>query len=228
MSQPRKLLSFLACCLLQLFVRTAYADDTRNITPEQWQKLTSDKALTYRDSVEVAQQVKEIKPGAIQRLLQSFFGLFAGPLGVLLLWLIVLGIVGYIIYRLVLSKNSILFQKSAKKKNVAGDVAGVEDIAATNWEKLMQKAEQDKDLRLAIRYAYMWLLQLLQEHELIRYRIDKTNYDYYAELQETAYKQSFRQLSRQYEYAWYGQYPIEDAAFAAYIHQFNQLKQQLQ
>ena len=102
-----------------------------------------------------------------------------------------------------------------------------EDITNTNWEALLQKASANNDLRLAVRYSYMWLLQLLQEHELIKYRGDKTNYEYYSELAGTNYKQSFKQLSRQYEYTWYGNFLPSDTAYQQYLSLFGNLKTQL-
>ena len=74
----------------------------------------------------------------------------------------------------------------------------------------------------------MGVLHLLQDNNLIAYRDDKTNYDYYQELKATDYKQPFRNLSRVYEYTWYGNYSINDNTLQQYMGIFNGLKQQLQ
>ena len=111
--------------------------------------------------------------------------------------------------------------------NEAGSPQEEEDITTINWERLLQQARDNNDTRLAIRYTYMWLLQLLQERQLILYRNDKTNYEYYTELNDTSYKQPFKQLSRQYEYAWYGRYAISAAGYDDFAALFNNLRNQL-
>lgn len=210
-------------------IAPAIARAAETVTPEQWQQLTSDKAFDYRNLKEAAQRPQNSNPGIFAKFFQGLFGFFGSGLGNLLLWILVLAIVGFILYSVFISKDSFLFGKERKK--MRDDDAGTpneDDIASTDWEELSQQAIKSGDMRLAVRYSYMWLLRLLQQENLINYRIDKTNYDYYSELNETPYKQPFRQLSRQYEYVWYGQYPISDAAFSGYLEQFNQLKKQLQ
>lgn len=199
------------------------------VTNEQWQQLTNDKAFNYRNLKEMAPPPKISNPGIFSKFISGLFAFFGSGLGNLILWLLVLGVVGYILYKLFISKDSFLFGRERKK--MSGEEAGTandEDITSTNWEELSQQAIKAGDMRLAVRYSYMWLLRLLQQENLISYRIDKTNYDYYAELNDSQYKQPFRQLSRQYEYVWYGQYPISDTAFSGYLDQFNKIKNQLQ
>ena len=104
---------------------------------------------------------------------------------------------------------------------------GEEDLYGSNWEALLQKTMRNNDTRMSVRYYYMWLLQLLQESQLIQYRTDKTNHEYYMELKEDSCRQPFRQLSRQYEYAWYGNYPLSSDAFRDYINLFNNLRNQM-
>ncbi len=85
---------------------------------------------------------------------------------------------------------------------------------------------QANEARLAIRYSYMLLLQLLQQKGQIQYRPDKTNYEYYHELNET-YKKDFRILTRQYEYAWYGNFEVAEDSYRRYMDTFNHLKKTL-
>lgn len=202
-----------------------FAQAERAISARQWQQLTSDKAFDYRSLKEAVKQPKHQEPGLVNQMIQGLFGLF-GAFGSVLLWLFVIGVAGYVIYRLFISKDNFLFGRQGKQ--LGEQAAGEEDeIGGTNWEALLQQAVSDNNIPLAVRYSYMWLLQILQSRELISYRVDKTNYDYYTELADTKYKQSFKQLSRQYEYAWYGKYTLTKEAYNTYIDQFNALKKQL-
>ena len=218
----------LLCLLYILSPVQAATHAERKVDPEQWQRLVTDKAFNYKDLQEAAHEPKKQDLSAIQKLIQGLFDFFGGGFGNALLWIIVIGVVGYIFYKLFISADNFLFRKN--KRSMAEETGPTdtgEDITSTNWELLLQKAMDAKDARMAVRYSYMWLLQILQRNELINYRIDKTNYDYYLELNETDVKQPFKRLSRQYEYVWYGKYPITETACAEYMEQFDHLKRKL-
>jgi hypothetical protein len=216
----------LLCLLLQNFAVLAFA--ARAMTQQQWDKLTSDKAFGYKNEVENIQPPQTFAPNGFEKALRAFFGFFGSGIGNILIWLILASVVIYVVYRLFFSSDSFLFGKSSKLMKGPGAAEDdAEDIAATNWDALLQAALAKNDLRLAVRYSYMWLLQLLQQRELIQYRIDKTNYEYADELHETSYKQAFRQLSRQYEYAWYGGINISGEKYAEYTTLFDQTRKQL-
>ncbi len=218
---------FLFCLyfLLQPGGPCAYAQ--RTMSPAQWQQLTGNKAFGYKNDSEQVTPPKHYNTGFIQKFLRGLFSFFGSGFGNALLWLILIGMGCYVVYRLFFSKDSFLFSRTKKIMSDEGPKQEEEDIANTNWEALLQKASANNDVRLAVRYSYMWLLQLLQERELIKYRSDKTNYEYYSELVTTDYKQPFKQLSRQYEYTWYGNYPPSAAAYQEYLATFDNLKTQL-
>lgn len=216
----------LLCFAIQPVITRAGSD--RTITTEQWQKLTGDKAFNYKNEKEKARKPAEYKENAFSKFVRTFIELLASGAGLALAWVLVICIVVFILYKLFSGNGSIMFSKRKKAMNDPGTQAQEEeDIAATNWEALLHKAITNNDMRAAVRYSYMRLLQLLQQHELIQYRNDKTNYEYYTELSETGYKQPFKQLSRQYEYAWYGHYNLSPAVYNEYIALFNNLKKQL-
>jgi hypothetical protein len=218
---------FIVLCLSTLCVHRSYANSDRKITTAQWQQLTSDKAFNYKQQKEKVVQPKEYKPSAFEKFLHGFTRFFQSNTWNTLSWLAAIGLVIFILYKLFFSKNSILFGKDKKLMTDDSQQENIEDITATNWEALLQHAANNNDLRMAVRYSYMWLLQMLQQHQLIQYKTDKTNYEYYLELQDSSYKQPFKQLSRQYEYAWYGQYTLSPAMYHEYLGLFNQVKNQL-
>jgi len=226
-------LSLVFLCLVLLLCNphsaTAQNDTSRKISPSEWRQLTADKELNYKNDLEKDPKPPEkYDPGALQRFFMNIMRFFGSLAGNTLTWILIAVVVIYIIYRLFFSSDSFLFGKGARKiKGEGPPPAETEDIADTNWEALLQKSVAGNDLRLAVRYSYMWLLQLLQQKELIRYRIDKTNFDYYNELQEANYKKAFRQLSRQYEYTWYGHFAISGEKYNEYIDLFNYLRKQL-
>lgn len=198
------------------------------VSATQWQRLTDDKAFGYRNDHEVAARPKQIESTQLQQFFAQLFSFFGNGAGRILLWCAVIAAVIFIVYKMLFSKDSILFGRSSKSlKAKATTVQDEEDIATTDWETLLHDAMQRNDTRQVIRYSYMRLLQLLQNRGLISVGNEKTNYEYYNELGESVFRQPFRQLSRRYEYVWYGQYPVSVQDYNSYISLFNDLKKQL-
>ena len=56
---------------------------------------------------------------------------------------------------------------------------------------------------------------------------DKTNYQYVQELYGKSYKNDFAALTLNYEYIWYGEFEIEEAAFLRISNHFEKFQNQL-
>ena len=217
----RNLLVWLCCVCLHLWPVCAGA--AYHVVPARWQQLTNDKAFAYRHDVEKAQQQKIEQDNAFLKFINAIIRFFTNGGGYILLWLLAAALLIWILYKVFISKDVFLF--SRKQKVFAGEASATdtEDINS-DWALLAQQASAGNDLRLAVRYNYMWLLQLLQKQELIQYRSDKTNFEYAAELAGTAYRQPFSKLSRQYEYTWYGHYVPSEEAYNQYTAMLYDLK----
>lgn len=124
-------------------------------------------------------------------------------------------IVGFVIYLIVmalLNKESMwIFGKSRKNISVS-DITG-EDIRQTDFRQLIADTKNSGNHRLAVRYYYLWLLKKLSQRETINWHADKTNSDYAYEIKDPLLRKDFQYLSYLYEYSWYGEFPIDEAAF---------------
>ena len=69
------------------------------------------------------------------------------------------------------------------------------------------------EMRLSIRYYYLWLLKSMAEKNWIVWDIEKTNTDYLYELQRPAHREAFTYLSYLYNHIWYGEFEINEAEF---------------
>lgn len=83
-----------------------------------------------------------------------------------------------------------------------------EDIQA-----LIQKAIDSRDYRLAVRYYYLYVLQLLSGKGLIDWQLQKTNHDYENEIQKTELRKAFAKITHLYDYVWYGDFDIDEAQY---------------
>ena len=75
-------------------------------------------------------------------------------------------------------------------------------------QELIKKALANENYRLAIRYYYLYILQLLSERELIDWQQQKTNDDYMVELSDSSFKNDFGKATLLYDYVWYGEFEL--------------------
>ncbi|MFD2034885.1 DUF4129 domain-containing protein [Belliella marina] len=88
-----------------------------------------------------------------------------------------------------------------------------EIIQNQNIQQLINEAIARNDFRLAIRYYYLLTLKKLIERELIDWKIQKTNHDYFDELATGDLKNQFVEITKIYDYIWYGDFHMNQTAF---------------
>ncbi|MFN3393169.1 MAG: DUF4129 domain-containing protein, partial [Candidatus Thermochlorobacter sp.] len=84
-----------------------------------------------------------------------------------------------------------------------------EDLLST--DELSQRIEDaisKREYRHAVRYLFLRVLKELAAHDLIVWRIDKTNRDYVHELRRPDLKVLLADLARLFEYVWYGNFEL--------------------
>lgn len=198
----------------------------RNMSPQQWQSLTKDNAFVYEEEKpEVPPQQKS--NGWLTKLLESLFRFFMSPSGKALIWIIVAVLVLLIVFRIFKLNGNVLFARKDKKLGGSGQDEAADDYIPDNWEQSIAEAAKAGNYRLAVRHGYRYLLNLLSENELIRFQTAKTNYQYSYELSGTRWHKPFVQLTREYEYAWYGGFAIGQEQFEAYYRLLTETKQGL-
>lgn len=86
----------------------------------------------------------------------------------------------------------------------------------------MEDAVTERNFRLAVRLLYLQTLKRLTDAGWIAYKPDKTNQQYVYELTSSPLQADFERLTRQFEFVWYGDFPINEARFEAIHSQFKQ------
>lgn len=97
------------------------------------------------------------------------------------------------------------FGRASRPAPLSYDVQN-EDIHGLNFEALLTTAETAGNYRLAVRLGYLQVLKQLADQGLIRWQPDKTNHDYLFELPAGPLPEAFRELTRQFDYVWYGEH----------------------
>ena len=156
-----------------------------------------------------------IRQNSGKSFLSNFFN--SGILQVFM-WLIAAAIILFIIYKLFLSEA--FFARRSVKPNIQMKADDNDETLVNDYDALLRKAHVDGNLRFAMRFLFLKTLQNLNDKDLIKYAVDKTNSVYVLEL-PAAKKNEFAALALYYEYVWYGKVEIEKEVFNSIENKFN-------
>jgi hypothetical protein len=143
-----------------------------------------------------------------------------------IMWIVV--IAGFITFLVIfLTNNNVkLFRSSTLIKETPSEV-DFDDIFSINYQLEVGKAVAAGDLNLAIRLHFLRLLSKLAERNIIEYKQDRTNMDYLMQLYKNRYYQEFFRLTRHYEFAWYGQFPVDREKYELIRNEFETFERNL-
>jgi len=201
-------------------------------------KFDSDNLDSYKNDKDFNYEVKKRKVTMLERIFDWLKRVFLKVLswvfgnkaatGILA---IIVRILPYLIAVIVL----FLLLKFFLKVNMNSIISGKTNKAVVNLTEeealiknedlsvLIQKAIEQKNYRLAIRYYYLLALQKLSKHEFIEWQQEKTNEDYIKEIKQSLLKSKFSSSTYLYDFVWYGNFDINELEFAKAEAEFNEL-----
>lgn len=148
-------------------------------------------------------------------------------------WIIIIGgilLIIFVIYKIIMAFINEEGNWFFGKKSDALDIATTDleqNLLETDFDILIMEAVKQKEYRLAIRYYYLKTLKKLSEKQHIQWNYDKTNLQYYRELQNAELKSSFKHISYLYDYCWYGEFDLNEQEFLVGEKSFNNFIKQL-
>lgn len=129
----------------------------------------------------------------------------------------------YVIFKL-LGVNLLKLFKKEKNTIEVPYSESLENIHEINFDEAIENALAVKDYRLAVRLLYLRSLKHLSDNNLISWKIDKTNMAYLNELTDAEQRRQFSILTRQFEYVWYGDFPVDGNSFQDIDNVFQEFK----
>lgn len=126
---------------------------------------------------------------------------------------VLLAVLLFILIKFFLSVNARSVLHAQKNKPIVALSEEEHIIKNEDIQVLITRALEKKDYRLAVRFYYLYMLQLMSEQELIVWELQKTNEDYTKELQQQELMVPFATSTRLYNYFWYGEFPINESKF---------------
>ena len=192
----------------------------KDITEDDLESYRGDKDFDYND-VETEESFIDRALRWLKNMLRKFWeAIFGVGSASGFLWFvfrvlpyILLGVLVFLLIRFFLRVNSNRLITKAKEQ---GSVAITEEeqiIKNEDIPALIREAINQKNYGLAIRYYYLLSLKYLSDNETIAWQPQKTNEDYINELKSSGLKDSFRNITRIYDYVWYGEFGVDALKF---------------
>ncbi|HRE58053.1 MAG TPA: DUF4129 domain-containing protein [Candidatus Kapabacteria bacterium] len=100
-----------------------------------------------------------------------------------------------------------------------------EDIHGMDFPSLIAQSILSGEYRYSVRLHYLHILKILTDAELIIWKPEKTNKEYFKDLAPTALSEPFIVISRIFEYVWYGERRITEKEYKEIEQQFENCKQ---
>ncbi len=219
---------FIPVLILFFAVTPSFAQDDKPLAKAHVDSLKkSEEKLWYVENFKGEQKQKARTPGPLKKSntdnrALAYVLATIGAVFKVFVWVVIalaLAGAGYLIVKNL--KDFEFRNNPAVPVNTSVLETGNLDLKVVNTLDLnaqIEKCIQDKNYRLAVRYYYLWVMKMLNEAQLIEFNIDKTNQDYTRELsRKTAFSKErlglFRQCTHYYEYLWFGNFTVSDAAF---------------
>ncbi len=152
----------------------------------------------------------------VAHILQKLFGgVRIGKAGSVFKY-VILGLGAFLIVYLIFKLIGIDLLKIFKKKQPVNEIPYtefIENIHDINFDDAIENAVLVKDYRLAVRLLYLRCLKQLSDNHIINWKIEKTNNIYLNEITDEAQRRQFSIVTRQFEYVWYGDFPVDGQSF---------------
>ncbi|HEX2608848.1 MAG TPA: DUF4129 domain-containing protein [Flavisolibacter sp.] len=197
-------------------VTTAFPVTERKLPPKQVEELRRDDDFWYANEKPVRKVAGENRSIWNKDWVAN------------LIWILIVGIfVGILIWFLANSQIGLFRRRPSKISADEEELATEENIFAINFEKEIGKAAAAGNYNLAIRLHYLQVLKRLTDASLIQYDPSKTNSAYLGQLAGTQWYRDFFRLTRQFEYCWYGQFPIAEPVYNSLADDFTGFKNRI-
>lgn len=138
-----------------------------------------------------------------------------------MLYLAVAIVLLFVLYKL-FGKSLFPNNKKLKKEHALSVKDLDENPMETELDRFLKEALLNKDFSLALRVYYLMALQKMHEKKYIRWKKEKTNYDYVNESLSKPYATQFQSNTFVFEYFWYGNHKLEEHEYASLSKSFIQ------
>lgn len=185
----------------------------RRFSEEKLQELQEDDRLVYEIEVAEDDSWGRFKRWFFTKLSQFFGGAAKTGLLDMIVYAVCIGAGIFIIIRFLDVDLTALVQRRAVASPISVGEGITENIHALDFDQEIGAAVQQQEYKRAVRLLYLASLKRLANAGLIRFEPGKTNRQYQRELRSPDCSNRFASLGRVFEYAWYGDFPVNEQLY---------------
>ncbi|MEM6830853.1 MAG: hypothetical protein AAF551_10095 [Bacteroidota bacterium] len=215
--------------VLAVFFFISTYSQNKPLSDEKWEKLRAkveySKSGTKNKSKKQAQGTESEKGKKSTPLASegesSGSVLNLGPIVQILIIVLFIGFIAALLYLLI---TNISVKKNPDIEANGGDLAEkIEDnFTMGNLEKWLKHAIEQKDYYLMLRVYFLLALKNLENHKLIIWKKEKTNWNYIQELNDHHFQPAFIKMVNEFDRLWYGEKGYSEEELISKIKQFKQ------
>lgn len=188
--------------------------------PARLSRLQADEAFRYRQPARPALSFWDRFWWKLQQAWDKlFYNQKSGRYGSYALYALGIVIMVWVILKLLRVEFSSLLGRQAASMAIPYETYR-EDIHQIDFAALIAQAEALGDYRRAVRLYYLRVLKGLTDKALIDWSPSKTNWSYAHELKNDQLRRLFENLTRQFEFIWYGGTALPEPVFRQVRHAF--------
>lgn len=217
---PHFLLSLLVVLLLTTAL-TSLAQEPDRMNEDAWKEATDGVdygSLNEPEEEEEEEENEEEEEDSDSSFWNWNIGINPTFLKVLSISLIVI-LLTFVLVKLL--GNRVGFGK-LKEKELSFSLEDIEEnLEETDLERFKREALEKKDFKTAIRILYLMILKDLSIQNKIEWKREKTNSRYVREMRGKEGFNEFRDLTRSFEYVWYGDMPFSASDYQQLLPAFS-------
>lgn len=181
------------------------------------------KDFDYND---VPKPEKEFEPGFFTKLFERIIQFLTYlPWEIIFYFTIGLFLI-FIAFRVY--KNGGIMKKNAKNLYDESDFDLIEEnLVNVNLDSLINKAENEENYALAIRYLHYQNLQNLDKKGWIEWNPKKTNQQFINQIKDEKAQRTFSQNTKIFNQVWFGEFQLDANKYTEFKSIFNQFNQYL-
>lgn len=128
-------------------------------------------------------------------------------------YLLLIGFIALIVWIFMrMDSGALLMERIKAPETLLSD--DEELIQRQDLQQLIDQALASGNYRLAVRFYYLLVLQKMSGKDLIDWQVQKTNHEYISEIEDLSLRNQFTKVTDIYDYIWYGNFEVDEAAFA--------------
>lgn len=211
-------LFFIFCCFSSFAQNSPDSSEIqlRNFDHEKVAAFKENKQFDYdKKSFSISDWFKQFFSSADRDIQIDNQSLWLKIIGWVFVALIFIGIIVFIITVSLDTKLSGFISGKGYKAKLDYDIQDI-DIHGIAFETEILNAEKNGNYTAALRFRYLQIIKSLEDKHFIVWKLNKTNYQYWRELEKTGFQDQFKSITKVFEYSWYGQYEIDQKKYSFY------------